>query len=97
MTKNEFIIEEITYKIIEDLEESFDFEMFENRYTDYFHMYDYVVGDIAYGKLRLKGFFKEDSEEVKSYNNIKKLKKYINENCAYGCKYFVLERISDLK
>lgn len=95
--ENEIKVENVTYKIIENLEEAFDYELFKSKYTDYFNPFDYVVGDLAYGKLRLKGFYKEDSKEVKKYNNIKKLKKYINENCAYGCKYFVLERTSDLK
>lgn len=95
--ENEIKVENVTYKIIENLEEAFDYELFKSKYTDYFSPFDYVVGDLAYGKLRLKGFYKEDSKEVKKYNNIKKLKKYINENCAYGCKYFVLERTSDLK
>ncbi|NCC70748.1 DUF1027 domain-containing protein [bacterium] len=97
MKSKEIVVEDIKYNLIEEVGEAFDLEMFQDRYTDYFYPYDYVVGDIAYGKLRLKGFYKENSKEVKSYNNIKKLKKYIDENCAYGCKYFVLERTSDLK
>lgn len=90
-------VEGYKYKLIENHEDGFNEEEFKNKYTDYFYEYDYVVGDIAYGKLRLKGFYKEDNKNVKSYNNIKKLKRYINENCAYGCKYFVLEKENDLK
>ena len=52
----------------------------------------YIVGDIAYSKLRLKGFMKSTNKDVKSFNNYDNIKKYINENCAYGCKYFILER-----
>ena len=44
------------YKLIKDEREAFNEEEFRSRYTDYFKDYDYIVGDIAYSKLRLKGF-----------------------------------------
>lgn len=49
-------IENKDYEIIEDNGECFDDEIFKNLYTDYFYDYDYIIGDYAYGKLRLKGF-----------------------------------------
>ena len=58
------IVENIEYEIIKDNRESFNKEDFINRYTDYFSSYDYVVGDYAYGKLRLKGFY--DDKNPKS-------------------------------
>jgi len=91
------VINDKEYEIIVNHKEAFDEEEFLNKCTDYFYDYDYIVGDIAYSKLRLKGFYDEKSKNVKSYNNIKKLKRYINENCAYGCKYFVLQKENDLK
>ena len=60
--------------------------------TDYFEGYDYVFGDWAYGKLRLKGFYNKDNKKVNKINNIEDLDKYIKENCAYDCKYFLLEK-----
>ena len=60
--------------------------------TDYYDNFDYIVGDFAYGKVRLKGFYEENNKLVKSYNNIKDVKDYINNNCAYGCKYFILKK-----
>ena len=33
--------------------------------------FDYIVGDWAYGKVRLKGFYEDDNKNVKSFNNIK--------------------------
>jgi len=93
----EVIVNDIKYKLIENYNEGFNEEEFKEKYTEFFECYDYVVGDIAYNKLRLKGFYDEKSKNVKSYNNIKKLKRYINENCAYGCKYFVLQKENDLK
>ena len=58
------------YELIKDYKEAFDKEEFLEKCTDYFYDYDYVVGDIAYGKLRLKGFYDEKSKKV---NKIKKI------------------------
>ena len=52
------------YELIKDYKEAFDKEEFLEKCTDYFYDYDYVVGDIAYGKLRLKGFYDEKSKKV---------------------------------
>ena len=37
-------------------EENFNKETVENLLTDYFEPYDYIFGDYAYDKLRLKGY-----------------------------------------
>ena len=47
-------VENNKYEIIKDYKNGFDEEEFINHYTDFFEDYDYIVGDIAYGKLRLK-------------------------------------------
>jgi uncharacterized protein YutD len=86
-------VEEKEYKLIKDYKNAFDEEMFKERYTSYFENYDYIVGDIAYSKLRLKGFNKKDNKNVNKINDYKNLDKYIKYNCAYDCKYFVLEKI----
>lgn len=80
------------YKILENYNDAFNEEEFMERCTDYFDGFDYIVGDIAYGKLRLKGFNKKDNKNFKEVNDYSKIKQYIKENCAYGCKYFILER-----
>lgn len=80
------------YKIITDFNEAFDLEEFKLRYTDYFENYDYIVGDVSYGKLRLKGFNSKKNENFNEINDFSKLDDYIKFNCAYGCKYFVLEK-----
>ena len=59
------------YELIKDYKEAFDKEEFLEKCTDYFYDYDYVVGDIAYGKLRLKGFYDEKSKKVNKINNFK--------------------------
>lgn len=88
----EVIVNEITYKVIKNYRDGFDEEALINRATDYFNEYDYIFGDWAYGKLRLKGFYKNDNKNVKDLNNIENLEKYIEENCAFDCRYFLLEK-----
>ena len=63
--------------------------------TDYYDNFDYIVGDWAYGKVRLKGFYEEGNKNLKSHNNIKNLDDYLKNKCAYGCKHFVLKKISN--
>lgn len=81
------------YELIKNYKEAFDQEEFLEKCTDYFYDYDYVVGDIAYGKLRLKGFYDENSKKVNKINNFKNLDKYLDEYCAKDCKYFVVKKI----
>lgn len=82
------------YKLIKDNGECFDLDLVKEKITDYFKDYDYIVGDIAYSKLRLKGFTKKDNKMNNEINDYDRLDKYILENCAYGCKYFILEKIN---
>lgn len=89
---NKIIIENNKYELIKNYKEAFNEEEFKERYTDYFYEYDYIVGDIAYGKLRLKGFYDSNNKKVNEINNYKNLDKYLQENCAVDCKYFVLKK-----
>lgn len=85
-------IENISYEIIKDYRDGFVLEDFKNKLTDYFYDYDYVVGDYAYGKLRLKGFYDDKNKKATKINKYSILDKYIKDNCAYGCKYFVAKK-----
>lgn len=80
------------YEIIKDHNEAIDVELLKEKITEYFDGFDYIVGDWAYGKLRLKGFCKKDNKLFKSINDYELVKKYIKENCAYDCRYFILEK-----
>ena len=51
------IVNDIEYILIKNYRDAFNEEEFKLKCTDYFYDYDYIVGDIAYGKLRLKGFY----------------------------------------
>lgn len=86
-------LNDFEYKLIENYKDAFDLETVLSRITDYYDDYDYIVGDFAYGKLRLKGFCDKDNKLYKEYNDILKKDEYIKKECAYDCKYFVLKKI----
>ena len=85
-------VNNIKYDIVKNYRDAFDKDEFIEKCTDYFNDYDYIVGDIAYGKLRLKGFYDEKNKKVKDLNNYKYLDNYLKNNCAVDCEYFVLKR-----
>lgn len=86
------IINNKEYELITNYRDAFDEEEFLSKCTDYFYDYDYIIGDIAYGKLRLKGFYDEKNKKVKKINNFKFKDKYLSENCANDCRYFILKK-----
>lgn len=86
-------IENIRYEIIKDYKNGFSKEDFINRCTEYFFDFDYIVGDWAYDKLRLKGFYDDNNKNSKDFNKIGNLDSYLKDNCAYECKYFVAKKI----
>lgn len=83
----------IQYKVIKDNDKTCDVELLKEMMTDYFNDYDYIVGDWAYSKLRLKGFTKKNNKINNKINDYSQVDFYIKNNCAYGCKYFILEKI----
>lgn len=87
-----FLFSKIEYKLIEDYKEAFDIDMMEERYTDYLLKYDYIVGDIAYEKLRLRGFYDDHRKGVPIDMKISNLEDYLIEFCNFGSSYFVFER-----
>ena len=88
-------VENNKYKLIKDYRDGFDKDLFLEKYTNYFENYDYIVGDIAYSKLRLNGFNKKNNKYFNKLNDYNNLDKYLKENCAYDCKYFILEKINE--
>ena len=89
-----YLFEDNEYELIKNYKDAFDKDEFTERYTDYFYDYDYIVGDIAYGKLRLKGFYDEKNKKANKINNYKNLPSYLKNNCATDCKYFVLKKMT---
>ena len=82
------------YEIIVNYRDAIEIEVIEEKLTDYFDDYTYIVGDWAYNKLRLKGFYDKSDKRCNKYNNIENLEDYIKNKCAYGCKYFELKKIN---
>ncbi len=90
-------IRENNYKVIKDYGETLSSLNLEEIVTDYYDVFDYIVGDWAYGKVRLKGFYRHNNKNVKSYNDYNSVDDYIKNNCAYGCKHFILEKVIENK
>lgn len=88
-------LEQNEYELIEDYRDGFDQEALENRYTSYFEGYDYILGDWAYGKLRLKGFCEKENHLFNKINDYSLVREYIEKSCAYNCKYFILKKIKE--
>lgn len=85
-------IDKYQYEIIKDYKNGYNKEEFLSKCTDYFYDYDYVAGDWAYGKLRLKGFYDKSNKKCKEINNFDNFDKYLKENCAFDCAYFVAKK-----
>ena len=80
------------YQLLRNDNDCFDLALVEEKLTDYFLPFDYLCGDYAYGKLRVKGFYESSNKNVTSINDIKNLDSYIKNYCAYGCKIFLLKK-----
>lgn len=81
------------YEIIENNNANIDENILKEMLTEYFLDYDYILGDYAYNKLRLKGFNDKDNKNYKSLNDYANIHEYIEKYCAYGCKYFILKKL----
>jgi len=91
----ELIINDKRYHLIENVKEAISIEALEQKITDYFQPFDYIVGDWAYGKLRLKGFNNKQNKNFNKMNDIDLVDDYIKAHCAYGCRYFIIAKIKD--
>ncbi len=80
------------YEVFKDDNNIFDYETVKDLFTDYFLPYDYVVGDLAYDKIRLKGFYDSKNPKKTSINDFSGVDDYIKKYCAVGCKYFILKK-----
>ncbi len=87
-------LENEEYEIVQNYKDGFQYKELLEKWTDYFYDYDYIVGDYAYDKLRLKGFCEKQNQKFNSINSKELIKDYIQNDCAYECKYFVLKKIS---
>ena len=86
---------DINYELIKDYKAGFDNKEVEEKLTDFFIEYDYILGDWAYNKLRLKGFNNKENKNYKKINDIENIEDYIKNHCAYECRYFILKKSID--
>ncbi|MDD3392771.1 MAG: DUF1027 domain-containing protein [Bacilli bacterium] len=89
-----YIFDELEYELMQDYREAFNKEEVQNKMTEYFKDYDYILGDWSYGKLRLKGFCEKNNSLFNNINDIASKDNYLKNNCAYDCRYFILKRIN---
>ena len=82
------------YELIKNYKDGFSLTDVTEKKTEYFDDYDYVIGDWAYGKLRLKGFCYSGNPIYRKINDINNKDEYIKNYCAYDCRYFVLKKIN---
>lgn len=90
------VIDEREYKLLMNYQDGFNIEQLNERYSDVLDKYDYIVGDIGFEQLRLKGFFDDYRKKVAYDQKIGTLEDYLYEYCNFGCAYFVIERLEKL-
>ncbi len=81
------------YEVVENKENCLNIEELKEKVTEYFADFDYIFGDYAYDKVRLKGFNDSTKKSVTKINNIKDLDSYKRDYCSYGAKTFLLKKI----
>lgn len=93
----EVIIDEKKYEVIKNYKDALDVSDLLGKITEYYDDFDYILGDYAYGKVRLKGFNEKTNKNFKPINDYGKIMDYIQNSCAYDCKYFILKHIVEKK
>ena len=87
-------IEDKEFEVIKQYKDGLDLQVLTDKYTEYFDDYDYILGDWAYNKLRLKGFCDPDKDLYNDINSYETIDEYIKNNCAYECRYFIIKRVN---
>ncbi|GAB2021190.1 YutD family protein [Pseudolactococcus yaeyamensis] len=81
------------FHLIHNHRDGFNQEKLEQRYSDIFAKYDYLVGDWGHEQLRLKGFFSSSRKKMPDELKISHLADYIKEYMNFGAAFFVLKRM----
>ncbi len=93
MKKKCFVFNNIKYELIRNDNDCFKNDDMVEMITDYFNDFDYIFGDYAYEKVRLKGYYDSNNKKVKEINDIKNIDDYIKNYCSYGSKIFLLKKL----
>ena len=97
LSDTEVMIREEPYVLAVNYRQGFNFDEFHRLYQDYYEKYDYIVGDWAHEKLRLRGFYQINQRRVAKDRIIDYLDDYLKEYCNFGCAYFVLGKEEAVK
>lgn len=87
------VINGVSYEVVRNDENCLVVDELEEKITDYFDPYDYILGDFAYEKVRLKGFYESNNKNANKINDIRYMDDYILNYCSYGSKIFLLKKI----
>ena len=87
------VINEKEYEVVENDNDCLNEEELAEKLTDYFDDFDYIFGDYAYDKLRLKGYYDSKNKKANKINDIKTNKEYKEKYCSYGARTFLLKKI----
>lgn len=87
------VLDNNEYEVIENVNDCFSEDEVKEKYTDYFYDFDYILGDYAYNKLRMKGFCEKGNPRFNKINDYNSKDEYLKKLCAYKCRYFVLKRV----
>lgn len=87
------IINEQEYEIIRNDNDCLNKEVLQEKITDYFDPYDYIMGDFSYDKVRLKGYNDSSNKKATKINDIKYIDEYIKQYCSFGAKIFILKKL----
>lgn len=83
----------VSYEIVRNDNDCINREELAEKITDYFDDFDYIFGDYAYDKVRLKGYYESNNKKASEINDIKNLDDYIANYCSYGARVFLLKKI----
>lgn len=83
----------VDYEIIRNDDNCINKEELDEKITDYFDPFDYIFGDYAYEKVRLKGYYESNNKKATDINNISNLDDYIKNYCSYGAKTFLIKKM----
>lgn len=81
------------YELIKNDKDCFNYEEIKDKVTEYFEDFDYIFGDYAYEKVRLKGYYDNNNAKATDINKIDSLDTYIENYCSYGAKTFLLKKM----
>ena len=87
------IINNQKYEIIRNDNNCLEKEELEDKITEYFDCFDYIMGDFSYDKVRLKGYNDSNNKKVTKINDIKYIDEYIKDYCSFGAKIFILKKV----